>query len=756
MTPAPFQKTVPFNVPQTLAQAIEFHHQGRLAEADRLYAAVLASRPDNFDALQMRGLIKLSNGEHAEALRLVAAAMKLRPTSPQVLLNHGLVLNALDRHEEALASFDLALRRKAKYAEAHNNRGAALAALGRDEEALASYQRALVLKPQYPEALANMAGVLKSLGRHDEALASVERAIALKPNYAKAHNQRGTILDALKRPTEAMASYDAALALDPRSAEPLNNRAVVLRGLNRHDEALDSLDKALAVNPFYAQALYNRGALLSDLNRPRDAVASYNAAVNAKPDFAEARLAAAIAELPVIYSTEAEIDERRAAYHERLSALTGDYEAGHGGGDWSKAVGPNQPFYLAYQGRNDRELQSLYGALACRIMASRYAQPPMAPPPAPGEPIRVGIVSGFFYEHSNWKIPIKGWLSQLDRDKFRLYGYHTGIKTDGETAYAASLCTRFVHGARTLDAWRDAIIADAPHVLIYPEVGMDAVSVRLAAQRLAPVQCNSWGHPDTSGFPTLDYYFSSDLMEPPQAQEHYSEALVRLPNLSIYYEPPVNAPVAISRAELGLREGVTAFWCGQSIYKYLPQYDEIFARIAHEAGDCQFVFLAHQGAKAVTDIFQARLETAFATYGRKAAAHCVILPRLSRERFAAAIGQCDVVLDSIGWSGCNSTLESLALNLPVVTLPGEFMRGRHSAAILHMMDVTETIAENADGYVAIAARLAQDTAWREAIGAKFAANKEKLSRDRDCIVALEDFLERAARQVMASAATPSP
>src|SRR3954454_10904820 len=85
-------------VPRTFQQALELHHQGRIAEAEPLYAAVLAARPDHFDALQMLGLIKLSRGDAVMALRLVTAAMQLRPKSPQVLLNHGLVLNALNLH----------------------------------------------------------------------------------------------------------------------------------------------------------------------------------------------------------------------------------------------------------------------------------------------------------------------------------------------------------------------------------------------------------------------------------------------------------------------------------------------------------------------------------------------------------------------------------------------------------------------------------------------------------------------------------
>src|SRR6185312_13619446 len=133
----------------------------------------------------------------------------------------------------------------------------------------------------------------------------------------------------------------------------------------------------------------------------------------------------------------------------------------------------------------------------------------------------------------------------------------TGPIKDAATEQALALCDRFVQGPLAIDRWRQTILDDGPHVLIYPEVGMDAVTAKLAAQRLAPVQCNSWGHPDTSGFPTLDYYLSSELMEPSESQAHYTERLVQLPNLSIYYEPLDLQPIPISRAKLGLRSAAT-------------------------------------------------------------------------------------------------------------------------------------------------------------------------------------------------------
>jgi predicted O-linked N-acetylglucosamine transferase (SPINDLY family) len=244
---------------------------------------------------------------------------------------------------------------------------------------------------------------------------------------------------------------------------------------------------------------------------------------------------------------------------------------------------------------------------------------------------------------------------------------------------------------------------------------------------------------------SLDSFFSSDLMEPPDGAAHYTEDLVRLPNLSIYYEPVETAAVAMTRAELHLREDAAVFWCGQSLFKYLPQYDNVFARIAKEAGNCQFLFIRHSGGPPVNDLFQKRLGRAFAEAGLKASDHTVFLGRLNQNQFVSAVGQCDVFLDSIGWSGCNSALESLPHNLPIVTTRGATMRGRHSTAILEMMGVTELVADTLDDYIAISAKLACDPLARNAARQRIADNKEKLYRDCAVISALEDYIERAAR-----------
>jgi protein O-GlcNAc transferase len=519
-----------------------------------------------------------------------------------------------------------------------------------------------------------------------------------------------------------------------------------LRSVGRRDEAIAQYHAALGIDPNFFMAHYNCGVALRGEARISEARAHFARAFALKPDFLEAELALCMAELPALYRDASDIASQRDAYAKRLAQLAADVTRAGVPAALAEAIGSHQPFYLPYQGFNDRELQSSYGSLVCKIMAARFEPPALPNPPPPHQPIRLGIVSGFFRQHSNWKIPIKGWLKMLDRDRFRIFGYHTGVERDGETELAASLCDRFVQGPLSLDYWRRTILDDAPHVLLFPEIGMDKVSAQLAAQRLAAVQCASWGHPVTSGFPTIDYFISSDLMEPPNAGAHYSENLIRLPNLSIYYEPVDVAPLEIGRAELGLRADAVVYWCAQSLPKYLPQFNEVFARIATLIPDCQFAFIEFGGGRGVTEMFKMRLERAFGAAGLNAADHCVFLPRLAPDRFTAAIGQCDLVLDSIGWSGCNSILESLVHDIPIVTFSGEMMRGRHAAAILNMMNVRETTARTIDEYVSMACVLGRDEKRRKEVSSEIAANKHRLYRDLQCIAGLQSFLEEAVRK----------
>ncbi len=519
----------------------------RLDEALASFDKAIALKPDSAEAFNDRGNALQKLNRLDDALASYDKAIALKSDYPEAFNNRGLALQELNRLDDALASYDKAIALKSDYAEAFYNRGNALQELNRLDDALASYDKAIALKPDYAGAFNNRGPALQKLNRLDDALASYDKAIAYKSGYAEAFNNRGLALQELNRLDDALASYDKAIALKSGYAEAFNNRGLALQELNRLDKALASYDKAIALKPDYAEAFYNRGSILRELDRLDDALASYDKAIALKPDYAEAQFALCMAELPILYENEPEITVRRTAYERRLNALCEAADRSTNLADVAKGVGSRQPFLLAYQGYNDRDLQAIYGCFVCRAMAKRYPPAPLAAPPGETEPVRVGIVSGFFRHHSNWKLPIKGWLSQLDRQRFRAFGYHTGNREDGETKVAASFCDRFVQGPLPLDRWRQEILADAPHILIYPEVGMDPMSAQLAAQRLAPVQCNSWGHPETSGFPTLDYYLSSDLMEPPDGQDHYTERS----SGSLIYRSIVNRSIRLQSRSLG-------------------------------------------------------------------------------------------------------------------------------------------------------------------------------------------------------------
>jgi protein O-GlcNAc transferase len=761
------------------AAAVQHHRAGRLIDAERCYRQACILEPGDAGKFHRLAVLAHQLGRN-DAIDLLRRAIELRPDLAEAHNDLGVIFGATGKFVEAIVCFDDAIANKPDYPEAHNNRGNALTRLGRADEAIASHKKALALRPndsttyiyignvleaqgksveaaeQYAKALAiaprsvlahyNLAAALRRSGKLTEAASHYRQAIAIAPTFAEAHNNLGLILHELGRLDDALVHCEQAVALKPNLAAAHNNLGNVLREKGRPDKAAAQYERAIALDPNFVMAHYNLGLAQRSQSRFADATVCLERALALDPDCLEARFALCMAQLPILYASEDEIGKQRAAYEQSLIGLRDEVARLGALTRFADVVGSQQPFYLAYQGQNDRDLQAVYGALVGASMQARYPSALLLSPPLNGEPLTIGIVSGFFRRHSNWKIPIKGWLGQLDRSRFRVLGYYTGTESDAETKSAVALCDRFVSGPLALAEWRKTILADAPHILIYPEIGMDTVSAQLAAQRLAPVQCNSWGHPDTSGFPTLDYYLSSDLMEPPEAQDHYTERLVRLPNLSIYCEPPDGSPVSTDRQTLGLRTSATVYCCCQAPTKYLPQYDDVFARIARDVGDCQFAFIEFAGAPHVTDVFRKRLERAFAAFGLRAADHCVVLPRQSPDQFIAAIGQCDIFLDSIGWSGCNSTLESLIHNMPIVTFNGALMRGRHTAAILRMMDACETIAQTVDEYVSLAVRLGHDAEFRTAVGAKIAANKNRIYRDRSCIAALEAFLSLAVQQ----------
>jgi predicted O-linked N-acetylglucosamine transferase (SPINDLY family) len=624
---------------------------------------------------------------------------------------------------------------------------------GEWDEAESLYKQVLEIQPEcvgepgklyYVQAHNNLGNILWQQGKLEAALKSYQSALKIQPNYALSH-YKGNIFLQQGKLDAAVDYYEQALKLKPDYAEAHNNLGNALKLQGKLDAAIESFRQTLRIKPDWIQVHKNLGNTLYEQGNLEAAVESYHHALRLNPEFAPAKFGIVIAQLPIIYSNLTEISLKRNNYQQHLQQLAEHYKLANPKEleKAADAVGSLQPFYLAYQCLNDRELQQIYGSMICQLMASRYpqwTQPIALPDLKENEKIRIGFVSGFFYNHSNWKIPIKGWVENLQKSEFELFGYYTDTKQDQETVRSTKVFDKFTQGSLLLEQWCELIQKDKLHILIFPEFGMDPMTVKLGCLRLAPIQITSWGQPNTSGLPTIDYYLSSELMEPENAQEQYTEKLVKLPNLSIYYRPLAIRPQVINKEEIGIKNDELMFCCCQSLFKYLPEHDDVFPRIAKDLGSCKFVFIQYDKSESVTDLFRQRLSRAFEAFGLNYQEYCIFLPRLDSSMFAGATAISDVFLDSIGWSGCNSTLEAIAHNIPVVTLPGDLMRGRHTMAILKMMGIEETIATTKDEYVQMAVRLGQDAQYRQQISRQVAENKYKLYYDLKPIRSLEDFI----------------
>lgn len=615
----------------------------------------------------------------------------------------------------------------------------------RPEDEAAALRAALRVMPDSASVHFAVANALFARGRHSVALSQFRRTIALEPGFAQAHHNLGVLLKKQKSMAAAAAVLNRGVRLDPAMGGSQMVLGDLRLTLNDRDGAWAALERAALLQPAEARAWLLLGFLAKGRDDSDRAALCFGRASRLAAADSVARFGLCMARLPSLYDRSDEIEPTRQQYAADLDALIQStplddpvaVEAA------ANAVGSFQPYYLAYQERCDRPLQERYGRFVAGVMAARHpvwaSLRPM-PPRLPGEPLRVGIASGFFRWHTIWKLMIRGWMEGLDPTRIQLYGYHTSAMRDDCTARARGGFHRFVDGL-SFEEMADAIRGDDLHALIYPEIGMDPMVIRLAALRLAPVQCVSWGHPDTTGLPTIDAVLSSDLMEPDGAEAHYSEELIRLPGLGIAY-PPLSVTVEETDfAAFGVRPSAVAYLCCQYSSKYLPHYDDLFPRIAREAPDSQFLFI-NPRADGVTARLLRRLDLAFAQHGLDAARHVVILPYLRPGQYVALNRRADVYLDSVGWSGGNTTLEAVAEGLPVVTLPGGLMRGRHSSAILIQAGVTDTIAADLDDYVGLAVRLGLDPVWRAAVSTRVRVGCRHIHEDARPLRALENALER--------------
>lgn len=708
---------------------------GQLDEARALADAVIARRPDAAEAYILLAQVAARRGLHLEAAEACDAALRLKPDLPIWTLL-GSMRQAAGQAGPAQAAYrralagdpqDVAAMLGLAVLELRAGQGAAAEDLYRQATALApgrgdiwmaygiflqgegraadaadAYERSLALDGSQAATLLNLATVLAELGFRDRAEASCRRAIALRPDFASAHFALAGILQTLSRLPEAEAACRQALALDPALVRARLGLAAILREQGDAAAARAEFDRVLDEQPSLGT-------------------------------FLDARLT-----LPVVAASEAEILAAREAYAAAIA------EAMRFPGDLGRGALtlPASWFHLAYHGLDDRPIMEALDALfAAKAPELAAVSPHLAAwrAPQPGERrIKVGFVSQFLGDHTVGRL-YQGLIAGLDRRRFEVVAVHLprGDRDDLRARIDRS-ADASIDLAATPAQQHERLAAEAFDVLFFPDVGMGSASTWLARARLAPVQAVGWGHPDTTGLKTLDYFVSFDRAEPPGADAHYTERLVRLPRMACSYVP--QPAERVGRAALGLPATGVLYGCLQSLFKLHPQFDAVLAEIARRDPDGWLVF-AEAGHPSWMKVLRRRWAERFPEIEARA----IFQPRRGMAGYLSLVAEMDMLLDPPRFGSGATFYDAMQWGVPVITWPGEFARGRVVSGLYGQMQAgAELVVDRLADYAGRAVSLGADPVRREALRATLAeAARRELFADSLAVAQLGAFFEAA-------------
>jgi protein O-GlcNAc transferase len=734
------------------------------------------------DLIKERGDAHLKRGTLDEAESCYRLVLKSDPLHCNALINLSFVLKELGRFPESVEFIDRALSIASDDADAQYLRATLHQIEGDLSSAAIHFERAVTLRPEFEIAYRELIVALFKTHRSEDAMRWCDHALKRLPNSAELHFYHSNLHRHAGATDAAIASARTALKLHPgllaarsslsdlllktslnhpvaeeiethrSNTEPLplqelaagySDLGLAYLSSSEFVGAHAAFEKALALAPQVAEYHYNLGTVLRVQEKVEEAAASFDRAIVLDPEYARARWARSLAYASPFPESPTAAERARIAITSGLEEFSRwadgrDLQGEH-------FVGFNSPFYLSYQEQDNRPIMECYGSLCARSMGyaldGRHALPSAAQPGL-GR-LRVGVVSADIREHSVWFALIKGWFEHFDRKRFEIGIFSLTSTPDRETEWAESKADFFVSGSKSVQQWVESISALSPAVLIYPAIGLDILTLQLASLRLAPTQINTWGHPETSGLPTIDLYLSGEKFEPVDAQQFYSEKLVPLLNLGNCYSGRVHQAVEPDLAALGIDPTRPILICSGTPYKYQIEYDSVLTRIARQIDGSQLVFF-RQRPENMSDLLKARLQQAFLQAGLDFAQHVRFIPTQPLQVFHGLLHRANIALDTIGFSGYNTAVQAIESGLPLVTREGRFLRGRLASGILRRLGLTELIAQTADEYVSVAVKLARDVNLQQRFRAEIAQRSAVLYDDLPSIRHLENVLEEHA------------
>ncbi len=684
----------------SLEDAIRLHRDGHAWEAELIYRHILRQWPEHSGALHLLGVVRHQAGDHDGALEYIGRAIRIDPRQAVFFSNYGAALLAKGAAVEAFACFCRALQIRPEFADGLSNLGMAQERLGHDEAAMISYRKALDLQPEHRDATSNLTQLLEKLGRESEAIQLHEQAVAARPS-AESYVSLANMLLATGRSPRAVDAYRQALELDPDCAVAHYNLGSALQEQHHTDEAREHLNRAAELAP-HRPFLCLRAKLLG----------------------------------PTIFRSSDEIDE----YRQQVSLALDDVRSAPVRTTWDDLLnaGVFPAFNFSYHGRNNRLIKEKFAALYEPVFRGQ-PQPDWS---GLRDRLRIGFVVTQRHEGIFLRC-MSGILEHLDRERFELVILCSARIEERIRKGIRRGDLRFVTFSRFLG---DAVlqIRQAKCDLVYHwEVGSDAQNYFLPFARLAPVQCTSHGSQITSGVSAVEHFFTSDLMEISEAQEHYTERLWRSRTLLMCQSRlPQVSPAA--RNTFGLPDGRHLYMCLQNPLKVHPDMDPLVGGILREDPKGAVVFLAGRHPFAA-DLLRAR----FAETIPDVCERVLFVPYQKFDNYCRLLQLADAVIDPLHFGAGSSSYDVFSYNLPAVTLPGELIVGRVAYAFYTKMGFTELIASSAEEYVQRAVRVATDREYRMTLRDQLAVASEAVFEDLEAVREHERFFEEVVAEARA-------
>ena len=705
----------------------------QFADAVECYEKAIVLHPDFFEAHNNLGVVFQELGLLDAAVRSYKHALLIAPDSVRTLVNLGIALVESHRHDEGAACFKRVIGLDPDFIEAYEALCDTFLGSGRLSDEMARYRQALQPDQSSFTVLSNLGAVLQERGHLEEALDTLGLAVQLDPRSAQGYNDFGSVQMKLGRDEEAFESFQKAVALDHDFVRAHDYLGVLCYNRGLFADAKRHLETTVRLKDTHVTGCINLGMLLVEEGFLDEGCSYYERADTISPNVtAKVRRATA---LPVIPRSSEEILSARGNLERSIDALLND---GLMVDDPLQHIGKIN-FYCAYHGLNDRAIQTKLAGFYERICPSlRFVAPHCRTKQgsARRNRLKIGFVSRHLKDHTVGKY-VRGIIANMDRHIFEVHSFMLPHGADEISEFIEGHSDAVTLVPESLPAARKLISDSKLDILFYPDIGMEPFTYFLAFSRLAPVQCVFYGHPITTGIGNVDYFISHEDCECEEADEHYSERLVRLSRkaaYAYYYRPSVGEHTK-GRADFGVPESAHVYLCSQSLFKIHPDFDEILNGILHRDEKATVVFI-HGLHPSWSQLLATRLQ---GTLG-DAMGRVHFLARQAYEDYLDLLAVADVVLDTVHFNGGATTFDALAVGTPIVTMPGRFMRGRQTYALYKRMGVMDCIAATPEQYIDIAVRVGSDPLYRASIKSKILAGNSVIFEDIEMVRELERHL----------------